>query len=263
MEGQKFLEQNTVYLKNVFSKQEIDWFKDNFESKKDLCHKAYENSDHLILPIGYNINQDECIDFILNKLELPQKNLIGDNWYFTDQGYGPHADAPKGHLGQYLHVVIPIEKSFNDPHSLIIFDQASKVGTLSFTGKLEQTDIVVADETVAMNIDAEHHRFQDCQKTGTARSEYVTNSTEKEMDEEFYQHYCDWIYPKNMFWGLSGKVYPWQPCDVIMFNSSQIHATGRMPKDTTKLGISMLFQFDSSQDCEKYKLNPNYNFATI
>jgi ectoine hydroxylase-related dioxygenase (phytanoyl-CoA dioxygenase family) len=66
-----------------------------------------------------------------------------------------------------------------------------------------------------------------------------------------------------MFWGLSGNVLPWQPGDVIMFNSSQIHATGRMPENTSKLGISMLFQLESDEECEKYKLNPAFNFATI
>jgi hypothetical protein len=263
MQGQYFEKQGTVYLKNVFNKDELNIFKQNFESKKDLCNKAYENSDHLILPIGHNINQDDCINQVLQKLDLPAEKLIGDNWYLTDQGYGPHADAPKGSIGQYLHVVIPIEKSFQEPHTLIVFDQASKIGTLSFTGKLEQTDVAVADENVSKNIDNQHHRFSDCQKTGVARSEYVTNSTNTQIDDDFYQRYCDWVYPKNMFWGLSGAVFPWQPGDVIMFNSSQIHATGRMPEKTTKLGISMLFKLDSSEECDKFKLNSKYNFATI
>jgi len=263
MQGQYHKQQNMTYLKNVFSIDELDWFKKNFESKKNLCHKAYENSEHLILPIGHGINQDDCINFILNTLHLPHEKLIGDNWYLTDQGYGPHADAPKGEMGRYLHVVVPIEKSFDNDHSLIIFDQSSKIGTISFTGKFEQHEIKVADESVAKNIDADHHRFGDCQKTGIARSEYVTNCTESEIDKDFYYKYCDTIYPQNMFWGLSGSVYPWQPGDVIMFNSSQIHATGKMPPNTTKLGISMLFALDDAETCDKLKLNSSYNFVTI
>jgi len=263
MIGQHFPKQNTVYLKNVFTTKDLLWFKQKWESTKHLAHKAYENSDHLILPIGHKIYIDECLNHIIQQLNLPAEKMIGDNWFFTDQGYGPHADAPKGMLGQYLHVVVPIEKSFQEPHSLIVFDQASKIGTLSFTGKFEQNGIAVADEDVAKNIDNQHHRFMDCQKTGVARSEYVTNSTESPIDDDFYQRYCDWIYPKNMFWGLSGHVLPWQPGDVIMFNSSQIHATGRMPENTSKLGISMLFQLESDEECEKYKLNPAFNFATI
>lgn len=263
MQGQYFKDQKTTYLKNVFSFDEIETLANNFESKKHLCHKAYENSDHLILPIGYKINQDECINFILDVLHLPAEKMIGDNWYLTDQGYGPHADAPKGDLGSYLHVVIPIQKSFANDHTLIIFDQASKIGTLSFTGKFEQNDVRLADHSVAKNIDPDHHRFSDCQKTGIARDVYVTNCTNKEIDKQFYFDYCDTIYPQNMFWGLSGSVYPWQPGDVIMFDSSQIHATGKMPPNTTKLGISMLFALDDPQTCQKLKLNSDYNFATM
>ena len=101
-----------------------------------------------------------------------------------------------------------------------------------------------------------------------ASSKFLHNFTNKDIDAKFYESYCDpssICHIKEKMFGLTGKVYKWVPGDIILFNSSQIHASGRMPNgpDDHKLGITMLFKFDSVEECQSYKLNSNLNFKEI
>ena len=277
----EFPNQEVVYVNNVFNQKELDDMNTYFHSSQHLWNDAYgQKGIHRILPIGQtseqfrgtvsglpSLNINSSIKLVCERLHIPLKNLIGDNWYQTDHPYGPHADAPMGDIAQYLHVVVPVQKNFNDDCSLIVFDQATKIGTVTITGE-KDIELEEGNEIAAQNIDIEHPRFSECKSIGFGSSKYLHYFTNKELDPEICKNYLDFTYPqhsKERFFGLSCKVYKWVPGDIILFNSSQIHASGRMPHgiDKHKLGITMLFKFDSVEECQSYKLSSNLNFKEV
>ena len=282
LDKSKFPNQDVVYIKDVFNQQELDDMNTYFHSSKHLWNDAYDQDGiHRILPIGQtseqflgtasglpDLNIDKSIKLVCERLHIPLKNLIGDNWYQTDHPYGPHCDAPEGDIAQYLHVVVPVQKNFDADCTLIVFDQATKLGTITITGKPEIKDKIIEGIEAGYDIDTDHPRFAECKSIGMASSKFLHNFTNKDIDAKFYESYCDpssICHIKEKMFGLTGKVYKWVPGDIILFNSSQIHASGRMPNgpDDHKLGITMLFKFDSVEECQSYKLNSNLNFKEI
>ena len=165
--------QDVVCIKDVFDKNEIKSMSDYFDSKSSMMHDAYGTKDlHKILPIGPDLNLDSDIKLICERTHLPIQNLIGDNWFLTGHPYGPHADAPEGDIAKYLHCVVPVRKSFSDPCSMIVFDQVSKVGTLTISGD-SAIEYEEANEYAGQDIDVDHPRFSDCKTIGLGSSKYL------------------------------------------------------------------------------------------
>ena len=258
----KYTNQDVVWIKDVLTKEEIQAMSEYFDSKLDLMHDAYGTKDlHKILPIGPNLNLDRDIKLICDRVHLPIENLIGDNWFLTGHPYGPHADAPEGDIAQYLHCVVPIRKSFAEECSMIVFDQVSKVGTLTISGD-STVDYEEANEYAGQDIDVDHPRFSDCKTIGLGSSKYLHYLTDQNISDDLYNELDNTAshHTRERFFGFTGKSYNWVPGDIIFFNSSQMHCSGKMPKDTNKLGITMLFKFDTVEECQSYKTNSKLNF---
>ena len=62
------------------------------------------------------------------------------------------------------------------------------------------------------------------------------------IDLQFYKTYLESkSRSRELFWGLSGNVFSWEPGNVIIFDSRHIHCSGKMNCDA-KLGLSLRFE---------------------
>lgn len=159
-------------------------------------------------------------------LNLNIDQLVGDNYYRHDRAYFPHVDAPAVDSSKYLHVVVPLEKTYTDPQYFVIFDQFSNIGPATWTGLLD----------VDINFDLNK------QVKGYIKEEDVINYSHEEISDEFHSKYLP--YPKDWYKGLRGNAFLWEPGTAIAFQSNRLHCTGKMPKDKKKLGITLKFKLD-------------------
>lgn len=175
--------------------------------KKVVSIKKLKSVNTLVEYLGFDIN---C--------------MVGDNYYKHTRSYFPHVDAPADDCKKYLHIVIPLEKEYDDTQHFIIFDQYSKIGPATWTGLL---DVDIDFET---NI----------QVKGNIREQDITNFIKSGITDEFAKKYLP--YPKEWYNGLSATAYEWTPGKGIMFPSNRLHASGNMPRDMYKLGITFKFK---------------------
>lgn len=170
------------------------------------------------------IQQLPSVQDLVKFLGFDIKHMVGDNYYKHTRSYFPHVDAPAIDSNKYLHIVIPLEKEYNDDQYFIIFDQYSNIGPVTWTGLLD------------VDIDFE----KNTQVKGYIRKQDISNFILDGITEEFAEKYLP--YPKDWYNGLSAKAYEWKPGKGIMFPSNRLHASGKIPNDMYKLGITFKFK---------------------
>lgn len=145
--------------------------------------------------------------------------FVTGNFYKHTKPYLPHTDF-KTYQQNYLNVVIPLSYS-GERAGLVIFDQL-----------WEQDSI-----TWCMHNAVQHFTYNIGVK-GYPYEYPVTGLTGQAIETDLYQ----WLshYPKQSLFGLSGRVYPFEPGSIIAFDNRHIHCTSKMNGE--KLGISLRFK---------------------
>ena len=164
---------------------------------------------------GKDLVNDTLEDILGKKLDLVQ-----GNFYKHSVPYLPHTDYKTYNPGS-INVVIPLSYKNSISH-LVIFDQ------------IWDQDSV----TWCMHYPVEYFKINIGIK-GAPYEYPIKNSTEKDIDQNFYEKYLN-IYPKETLFGLSGSAYPFEPGSIIVFDNQRIHCTSKMPGE--KLGLTLRFK---------------------
>ena len=168
-----------------------------------------------------NIEQYKSVRDVVEYLGYDPKNIYGDNFYRHPYPYFPHSDAPEEEPEYYLHIVVPIEKSYTDDQYFVVFDQMSRIGRATYIGHTTYELNFEVNKTIR----------------GDIPSDFVTDFADNGIDDNFHESYLP--YPLEWYNGLSGNALPWKPGSVIIFPSNRIHCTGKMPEDVEKIGVSI------------------------
>lgn len=70
----------------------------------------------------------------------------------------------------------------------------------------------------------------------------VYDKTEADIDPEFYANYLEFdMHKPEYFKGLSGRAYDFKPGNIVLFNSNNIHCTGKL-QGPWKMGLLINFE---------------------
>ena len=123
-------------------------------------------------------------------------------------------------------LLCPIES--HSEQVFVVFDQTLN----SDTPKSWISDIF-ADKTDQELEDMYYHNSLKCRPCDTQEVQGCTN---KPIAEELYKHLP---YSKDLYYGLTGRVWHYKPGKALLFDANRIHATGRMY--APKIGCTIQF----------------------
>ena len=153
---------------------------------------------------------------------LTKQSLVykSGNFYKHSSSYLPHTDY-KEDQDNTINVVIPLWY-IGDQASLIVFDQVWNKNSVTWC-----LNGPVYNFTTNTGIEGNPCDYSD-----------VLNLTGYPIDDEFHKQYLN-HYPKECYYGLSGKAFSFEPGSIIIFDNRHIHCTSKM--NGIKLGISLRY----------------------
>ena len=156
-------------------------------------------------------------------------NGQGGNIYKHTNLYSLHVDSAESF--QMINVNIPIHLEVkNPPQHFVVFDQWTDNGI----GKTWY-----GDRNDAKNYDFDHNKIATMSPWNDPT---VYNKTNSDIDMDFYQKYLEFdMHTPSLFKGLSGTAYDWRPGNLIIFNSNNIHCTGKLI-GPWKMGLLINFE---------------------
>lgn len=158
---------------------------------------------------------------IIEDLVKQKLTFKSGNFYKHSSAYLPHTDY-KEDQDNTINVVIPLWYTGTQAN-LIVFDQ------------------IWNKNSVTWCLSGPIYNFTT--NTGVAGNpcDYpdVLNLTSNPIDDAFYQTHLS-HYPKECYYGLSGRAFSFEPGSIIIFDNRHIHCTSKM--SGTKLGISLRFK---------------------
>lgn len=219
-----------IGYENVIPKEVTEYIKDFFDNNPDL-HVHKPNNPNVI-----KINQPwkhlrDVLDPILSKYIRTDKGH-GGNIYKHTNLYSLHVDS--GEEKQMVNVNIPIHLEVEEPEQhFIVFDQWTDNG-FGQTWYGDRPDL------------KKHGDFDFNKKVPMSpyQDPKVYGCTEEPIDSKFYDDYLEFANHKpELFHGLTGTAYNWKPGNMVIFNSNNIHCTGKLV-GPWKMGL--LINFDGS-----------------
>lgn len=154
----------------------------------------------------------------------------GGNVYKHSNLYTTHVDSHEPY--QMINCLIPIHvTSPNIMQHFVVFDQWVDNG-IGRTWYGDRPDIS-ARADFDINKKVSLTPFED---------DSVYNKTDTDIDLNFYKNYLD--FPKHKheyFKGLTGTAYEFKPGNLLLFNSNQLHSTGKLVGDW-KMGLHINFE---------------------
>jgi len=207
-------------LKNILSKEEIEYFIDYYGSRE---HYVTQEMEKLSIPFDDSAFITVVNDIIQDKLGIKEKyKIIGDNYYRHSNSYLPHCDATDERA--WLNIVLPL-KQYQQVgiQKFIVFDQTWIGKNMTWCGNADiPGDFLSNKKTDQRPVDGE----------------FFTNGTDTILPESIWNHMDKKYFDQDYFYSMSGTAYDWVPKDIIVFDSKHIHATGRM-QSQWKLGLSI------------------------
>jgi hypothetical protein len=202
---------DTLQKFNVIDSELLSILINDYQSRKiydtDTMNKASPGNSLAAIQEALENALDRKLEFVTG------------NFYKHTVPYLPHTDF-KTYQQNYLNVVIPLSYS-EEQASLVIFDQV-----------WEQDSV-----TWCMHHAVQHFTYNIGVK-GCPYEYPVNGLTGRDIDNDLYQ--CLSHYPRQSLFGLSGRVYPFEPGSIIVFDNRHIHCTSKMNGE--KLGISLRFK---------------------
>ena len=204
--------------------------KDYFEYHTEL-HVNNANNPNVIKLNAPWKHFREILEPILSKY-IKITRGYGGNVYKHSNLYTTHVDSHDQH--QTINVMLPIfTPTPGLPQHFIVFDQWMDNGT----GRTWYGD----REDIKLNGDFDLNKK-------SASIPYldplVHDKTPFDIDPDFYSNYLE--YPKHKmeyFKGLTGTAYEFKPGNLLIFNSNNLHCTGKL---TNPWKMGMFINFDGS-----------------
>lgn len=214
-------------IKNVIPLDICNYIKNFFETRTDL-HVAKSNNPNVIKINHPWKHLKDILDPILSSY-IKTNNGNGGNIYKHTNVYTTHVDSFEEH--QMINLLIPIyvPKSKTQQH-FVVFDQWVENG-FGQTWYGDRKDI------------GNHGDFDYNKKLAEIpyNDPRVFDKTKNDIDNHFYMKYLDAnCHKPEYFKGLAGAAYEFNPGDVILFNSNQLHTTGMLASEW-KMGLHINF----------------------
>lgn len=204
------------------------YIKDFFDSHPELQVHKPNNPDVIKINSPWS-HLHEILNPILSKYFKTNKGQ-GGNIYKHTNLYSLHVDSDEP--WQLMNVTIPIHLEKAEPkQQLIVFDQWTDNG-FGQTWYGERKDI------------KKHGDFDRNHKIPMTpwQDERVYDCVDAPIDEKFYNKYLDFAnHTPELFYGLTGTAYDFTPGNMVVFNSNNIHSTGKLI-GPWKMGLLIQFE---------------------
>ena len=162
------------------------------------------------------LKKKQEINYLAELLDINAENITLAHFYKHVRPHYPYTDY---HKHEISNIVIPLEVSDESIPHLVIFDQVWDNSANTWVFEDKQARFEYNKELLGRPCDYD-----------------ILHSTNKEVDEDLYSHLDH--QPKDYWYGLSGKAYPFTSGNVIKFDAKSIHATSNMTCDY-KLGLTI------------------------
>lgn len=217
---------HTVF-ENAIPLDVCKYIKDFFDSRSDL-HVHKPNNPNVVKINSPWSHLKTVLNPILSRY-IKTINGQGGNIYKHTNLYSLHVDSAEPY--QMINVNIPIHLEVHDPvQHLVVFDQWVDNGN----GKTWY-----GDREDAKNYNFDHNKIASMTPWDDPG---VYDKTEHDIDQQFYSDYLDFDNHKpSYFKGLSGTAYEWKPGNLIVFDSNNIHCTGKLI-GPWKMGLLINFE---------------------
>tara|TARA_B110000211_G_C13915418_1_gene480268 strand:- start:95 stop:784 length:690 start_codon:yes stop_codon:yes gene_type:complete len=202
--------------------------KEFFDSHPELQIHKPNNPDVIKINSPWS-HLHEILDPIFSKYFKTNKGQ-GGNIYKHTNLYSLHVDSDEP--WQMINVNIPIHLEVEEPsQQLIVFDQWTDNG-FGQTWYGARKDI------------KKHGDFDRNHKIAMTpwEDERVYDCVDKPIDEDFYSKYLEFNnHTPELFYGLTGTAYDFVPGNMVVFNSNNIHSTGKLI-GPWKMGLLIQFE---------------------
>lgn len=214
-------------IENAIPLDVCNYIKNFFENRTDL-HVVKSNNPNVIkINHPWKLLKD-VLDPVFSKYFITN-NGNGGNIYKHTNVYTTHVDSFEAH--QMINALLPIYvPPSNEQQHFVVFDQWVDNG-FGQTWYGDRQDI------------KQHGDFDFNKKL--AQTPYddprVYDKTNDDINKDFYSKYLDAsCHKQEYFKGLTGVAYPFIPGNLILFNSNQLHTTGKLMSDW-KMGLHINF----------------------
>ena len=204
------------------------YIKKFFDDNPDLQIDKSNNPDVVKINKPWK-HLHEVLDPILSKYFKTNKGQ-GGNIYKHKNLYSLHVDSDEP--WQLMNVNIPIHLEVDNPkQKLIIFDQYTENGFgQTWYGKRKD---IKKNGNFDFNKKVPLTPYED---------DKVYDCIDQPIDTKFYSDYLDFAnHTPELFYGLTGTAYDFTPGNMIVFNSNNIHSTGKLI-GPWKMGLLIQFE---------------------
>jgi hypothetical protein len=189
--------------------------------------------------LSKHTNKKDMLDLSIIEEQNEIKDIISDiisvesyhygNLFAHNNPFAIHSDVSNK---KKTILLIPIESS--DDQKFIVFDQ-----TIDQDEPISWIYNIFDDKT---DDELKKMYYNTAYKTRPCDTKNVVGCTDNPIDEEIFKHLP---YTKDLYFGLSGKVWNYTPGKALLFEANRIHATGKM--SGPKIGCTIQFR-DSIED---------------
>jgi hypothetical protein len=218
-----------IVFENAIPIEICNHIREFFDARDDL-HVYKENNPNVIkINSPWKHFQDILTPVLSKYMRITRGH--GGNVYKHKNLYTTHVDSHDEY--QTVNVLIPIYVPGDNVQHFVVFDQWMDNG-IGRTWYGDREDI------------QENGDFDLNKKSASIPylDPLVHDKTSSDIDPEFYSKYLE--YPKHKmeyFKGLTGTAYEFKPGNLLIFNSNNLHCTGKL---TNPWKMGMFINFDGS-----------------
>lgn len=236
-----------TFYENAIPLEVCSYIKNFFDSNTNL-HINKPNNPNVTKINSPWLHLRHILEPILSKYFIPN-NGQGGNIYKHSNLYTIHVDSEEPY--QMINCLIPVYLTNNviDQH-FIVFDQwvDNGFGQTWYGNRPKSTNETDFDRNKKIWTTP----FEDSR---------VYDKTMYDIDETFYKNYLEFdAHKTEYFKGLTGTAYVFKPGNLILFNSNQLHCTGKLI-GPWKMGV--LINFEGSLDKLLIKNNNDRSLNVI
>ena len=214
-------------FENAIPLDVCEYIKDFFDTHPEL-HVHKPNNPNVVKINSPWTHLRDILNPILSKY-IKTANGQGGNIYKHNNLYSLHVDSDEPYQMVNVNIPIYLEGADHMQH-FVVFDQWVESGY----GKTWY-----GDRQDAKSYNFDHNKIASMTPWEDSS---VYDKTDVDIDPQFYDDYLDFHNHKpSYFKGLTGTAYEWKPGNLIVFNSNNIHCTGKLVVPW-KMGLLINFE---------------------